>query len=248
MARYFIELSYHGSAFAGWQRQPGQETVQGALEHVLSAKLRRPIEVTGCGRTDTGVHATQYYCHFDTETALSPEFMWEANNFLPAGIALKRIFPVHPEAHARFDAVRRAYTYHLHTQKNPFQGGASFYFAAARDLTPADLQPAAELLLGYDHFFPFCKSDHDAQTLRCELMGSEWLYLGDGNWEYHIAANRFLRGMVRLIVGMCLNVALGKLPLEAVRHALDTQQRLPRDWSVPPEGLFLSEVRYDFVD
>lgn len=245
--RYFAELAYNGTRFYGWQRQPEQTSVQEALEHAFSTILGEPIEVTGCGRTDTGVHASQYYLHFDFAGEFPKAFVRRINKFLPPDIAIFRIFPVAEDAHARYDATRRAYQYHLMFRKDPFRRETAYFFSFAQRPDLAKLQEAAGMLLDYEDFYPFCKSNTDVKTMKCELFRSEWETAGSDHLIFHIAANRFLRGMVRLIVGMCLNVGTGKTSLDAVREAMESQTRLKRSWSVPPEGLFLSEVIYPYV-
>ena len=245
--RYFAELSYQGTRYFGWQIQPGQISVQETLEQAFSTILGVPIAMTGCGRTDTGVHARQYFAHFDCEKALPDAFERRLNKFLPPDIAIHRIVPVHPEAHARFDAFQRSYEYHLSFRKMPFEQNTCYWYGHAtrpdRDL----VQAAAALLTDYAEFFPFCKSEGAAKTMRCELSRAEWIFDEEADqWVFHITANRFLRGMVRLIVGMCLNVGLGKTTLDEVRHALDTQTLLKKSQSAPPQGLFLTEVLYPF--
>lgn len=246
--RYFAELAYKGSNYHGWQRQNGQTSVQATLEDAFSTILQTEIAITGCGRTDSGVHASQYFIHFDHTDTFPLEFVRRINKFLPPDIAIYRIFEVASEAHARFDATHRAYEYHLGFQKNPFTKEICYHFPLAHLLNLELLQPAAGLLLLYKSFFPFCKTHTDVKTMDCELQRAEWEI--DKNQEklvFHIAANRFLRGMVRLIVGMCLNVAMGKQSLEEVKSALDQQKRLKKSWSVPPEGLFLKDIRYPYV-
>lgn len=247
--RYFAELAYKGTRYFGWQIQPEQISVQETLEQAFSTILREKIEVVGCGRTDTGVHAGQYFLHFDFSGAFPEHFLSRINKFLPPDIALFRIFPVADEAHARFDAYHRAYEYRMHFRKDPFQQESSYFFPYPNRPDSDKMQEAAQLLLEFEDFYPFCKTHHDAQTYRCNLQRSEWILHPDGqSMSYHIAANRFLRGMVRLIVGMCINVGLEKLSLETVREVLEKQIRLERSTSAPPEGLYLRDIRYLFLD
>ena len=245
LMRYFVELSYRGTDYSGWQRQPNSLSVQQVIEEALALVLRQETPVVGCGRTDTGVHASYYVLHFDSESPVPEWLLYRLNRVLPADIAIHSITAVQPEAHARFDALQRAYTYRLSWRKDPFRTDTAWLYQPAEDFSPQLLSDAAELLFGYQHFFPFCKTGSDARTMECRLLRSEWEYCPDqGMWLYHIAANRFLRGMVRLIVGMCVNVARKKLSLETVRVALDRQERLVSSESAPPEGLFLTEVCY----
>jgi tRNA pseudouridine38-40 synthase len=248
LVRYFAELAYKGTHYFGWQRQPDRISIQETVEDAFSTILRTPIEVVGCGRTDTGVHAGQYFMHYDFEGEYPDNFLVRINKFLPRDIAIRRLIEVHPDAHARYDAVLRSYVYHIHFRKDPFLSGLSYHYPYSSFLDIGKLQEAAGLLLRYEEFFPFCKSDTDVKTMRCALKRSEWVYSADEErLAFHISADRFLRGMVRLIVGMCLTVARGHTPIEVVKEALDEQKMLPKAWSVPPEGLFLSEVKYPFV-
>lgn len=246
--RYFAELAYKGTNFHGWQRQHQQVSVQSTLEDAFSTILQTNIAITGCGRTDTGVHAKQYYIHFDYSEDFPPEFVRRINKYLPPDIVIYRIFEAPPEAHARFDATHRAYEYHLSFQKDPFAKDICYHFPFAQQLDLELLQSAANLLLHYESFFPFCKTNTDVKTMECDLKRAIW-----ENQEsqqkllFHISANRFLRGMVRLIVGMCINVALKKQTIGEVKEAMDQQKRLNKSWSVPPQGLFLTDIRYPFI-
>lgn len=243
--RYFIELSYNGTNYCGWQRQPHDMSIQQKIEETLATILRSETPVVGCGRTDSGVHASQYFLHFDHPTPLPDNFMSRANKILPGDIAFYELKLVSDDAHTRFDASRRAYQYHLAFRKNPFQQQTRYYFPQWNKLDIDKMQKAAALLLEYSAFYTFCKSNTDAKTMNCTIMDSRWEIHADGQGlTYHVAANRFLRGMVRLIVGMCLNVAMGKLKIDTVRRALDEQERLSKSLSAPPHGLFLTEVEY----
>lgn len=247
--RYFVELAYNGTRYYGWQRQPNQISVQEALEGAFSTILNTPIAITGCGRTDTGVHAKQYFIHFDYEGSFPHSFDRRINKFIGPDIVLHRFWQVSPNEHARFDATHRAYEYHLTFRKNPFERETAYYFPFSHKLDRAAMQEAAQSLLDYSEFYPFCKSDTDVKTMICELRRAEWEWRPEEQkLVFHIAANRFLRGMVRLIVGMCLNVGLGKLKLEEVRQAMDKQTRIPHSLSVPPQGLFLTDIRYPFLE
>ncbi len=248
--RYFSELAYRGTNYKGWQRQPNASSVQQAIEEAMATVLGSAIEVVGCGRTDTGVHASQYFMHFDWEGAFPKELLRRLNKLLPADIAIRSIHGVAPDAHARFDAIQRSYEYHIVLDKNPFGTHTTWHFPFFDKLDLEKTQQAAALLMNYKEFQPFCKSNTDVHTMECTLFRSEWVLDEAGptgasrRLVFHISANRFLRGMVRLIVGMCLNVGLGKVELDEVRQALDQQVLLKKSWSVPPEGLFLTEVRY----
>lgn len=242
--RYFAELAYNGTNYNGWQKQPRGTAVQDVLENGLSTILGKPVELTGCGRTDAGVHASQFFAHFDFGGEVPGWLCGRLNRFLPPDIAVRRFFPVPDEAHARFDAVKRSYAYHIVFEKDPFSVQTAWRFPFAETPDFSRMQEAAALLPLHDQFAPFCKTHGDARTMFCQLVRSEWQAADAGRWIYHVSANRFLRGMVRLIVGMCLNVGMGRLELSEVAAALDGQQPLRRSWSVPPQGLFLTEVIY----
>ena len=243
--RFFATASYNGANYFGWQVQPHQPSVQSTIEEAFSTILNTPTGITGCGRTDTGVHARNYVFHFDAAHSLPPHFLSRLNRYLPKDIVIHRIRPVKDEAHARFDAYERSYEYHLTFEKDPFNIHTAYYFSRGQQLDLQAMEIAAQELLKYREFYPFCKSDHDAKTLNCQLTQSTWEKLQTPQkLIFQITSNRFLRGMVRLIVGMCLNVGLGKLTIDEVRLAMDRQERLSRPSSAPPEGLFLRDIKY----
>ncbi|MFT4761314.1 MAG: tRNA pseudouridine38-40 synthase [Paraglaciecola sp.] len=243
--RFFVELAYNGTPFSGWQRQPNAATVQSTLEDAFSMILRSPIQVTGCGRTDTGVHAKQYFMHFDFLEDFPKHFLDRLNKVLPFEIAIRRIFEVKKDTHARFDAYHRSYEYHLVLTKNPFDKQTTYFFPFEQSLDIDKMNAAAKLLLNYNEFFPFCKTNTEVKTMICDLKRSEWVVeVQTGKLIYHVSSNRFLRGMIRLIVGMCLNVGTGKIELKEVQEAMEQQTRLDKSWSVPPQGLFLCDIRY----
>lgn len=247
--RYFVELAYNGAKYIGWQKQPNGSSIQTTIEKGLSKILRQSIEVVGCGRTDARVHAKQYFLHFDFEEELPDDLLFRINKVLPKDISFLNVRQVEDTAHARFDATHRAYEYHLDFSKNPFEIDTVYYFSQAEKLDQNKMQEAAKLLFEFKAFFPFCKSKNDARTMNCKIMRSEWVFDNEnGRMVFHISANRFLRGMVRLIVGMCLNVGLGKVSLEEVRNALEKQERLDKSLSVPPHGLFLIDIRYPYLE
>jgi len=243
--RYFLELAYNGTAYSGWQRQPNAPSVQQTIEDAFFLILRTETLLTGCGRTDARVHAKHYIAHINVKNELPEAFLPRINKVLPKDIVIYRIFEVAEEAHARFDATHRAYEYHLEFQKNPFAQDTVFRYTNPVRPNLDKLNEAAALLKEYKEFFPFCKSNNDAKTMFCTIFRAEWVKVpNEDKLIFHISANRFLRGMVRLIVGMCLNVALGRLSLDEVRAALEKQERLRRDWSVAASGLYLTDIRY----
>ena len=250
--RYFLHLAYNGAAYHGWQRQPNASSLQQTIEEVLSRILNEPIGVTGCGRTDAGVHASKYVAHFDTSQPVPPDFGRRLNRLLPADIATRAIEPMGPAPeegqlgqHARFSATHRAYRYDIIADKDPYRAALAWHYHAFGKLDVDRLGETAAMLMAYQEFAPFRKSKSDARTAKCELRESRWV-LGEGGraLHYHIGADRFLRGMVRLIVGACVQVALGEMDLEEVRDAMIAQEPLRKPLSVPAAGLFLTEVRY----
>jgi tRNA pseudouridine38-40 synthase len=243
--RYFLTLSYLGTRYSGWQVQPNAPSVQADLEKALTTILRQNIEVTGCGRTDAGVHARYYVAHFDAEGGLPPTFLNGLNSLLPDDIAAHSVQPVASEAHARYDAFERSYEYHIALRKDPFETDTAWIFPQSGKLDLKRMQESADLLPNYAAFLPFCKTDSGTEGYGCELKSAFWEHKPDEyRLIFHITANRFLRGMVRLIVGACVNAGLGKIEVADVQSALDEQKPLKKSLSVPPQGLFLTGVRY----
>lgn len=244
--RYFIKLAYNGTRFHGWQSQPNAVTVQEEIEEKMSLILRSKIAIVGCGRTDAGVHAKEYFAHFDTETTLPKNFQYRVNSILSKDIVIKDIFEVATDKHARFDAYHRSYEYHISLNKNPFELETVWQYPYRRDLINFDkMQAAASILMEFQDFNTFCKSNTDVKTTLCEMKRSEWIYDAENErLVYHISANRFLRGMVRLIVGMCINVATGRVTEQQLRQALTHKLPLKLNHSAPAEGLFLTDIRY----
>ena len=242
--KYFVEIAYHGAAFAGWQIQPEQTTVQDTIQKGLSTICNTAIEIVGCGRTDAGVHASQYYFHFEVAQDLDPnKFVFQLNGVVGHAISILRLIPVQEDAHARFDASKRSYSYYMHGKKNPFLRDRSYFHPMMHKLDIDRLQVAADLIKNYDAFFPFCKSKTQVQTMQCRIYKSQWKQDENG-FVYQVSADRFLRGMVRLIVGMCINVASDKLDIQTVKDALEKQERFTPALSVPAQGLFLDQVEY----
>ncbi|MDZ4749354.1 MAG: tRNA pseudouridine(38-40) synthase TruA [Saprospiraceae bacterium] len=242
--RWKIQLSYLGTSYCGWQRQPSDPSVQQTMEEAFSLILRQPIEIIGCGRTDTGVHARSYVAHTDVEDfTLNEKLVYHLNALLPKDIAIHHIEETSPEFHARFDAIERYYRYHIHFHKDPFLNGLSCFLHQHIPFDQQKMKEAASLLLQYHQFKPFCKTGSDADHFKCTLTESAWNFTND-HAVYSIKANRFLRGMVRLIVGACLNVGLGKISLAELKDSLDQQTILEHAWSVPAEGLYLENVVY----
>ena len=243
MSRYFAELSYLGTQYAGWQTQPNALTIQACIESSLQKISQQKIVITGCGRTDSGVHASQYYIHFDYDGDVS-QFHYKLNRMLPKDIAIKRIFQVSAEAHARFDAISRTYHYDISIEKNPFIKDYTWIYRAFRNLDQNKMDVACETLMRYNEFFPFCKTNHDAKTLVCEVSKCHWEQPTENIHRLVIQSNRFLRGMVRMITGMCINIGSEQITLSDLKDAMDNQTMLKRSYSVPAEGLSLVGIEY----
>ncbi len=240
--RYFLDLSYLGTAYHGWQIQKNAHSVQAEVNRALRTYLREEINVTGSGRTDTGVHARQQIVHFDLEQEIDPQqLIFKLNALLPNDIAAMEIKPVKKEAHARFDAVKRSYQYIMHTRKSPFEEGLSYYFPHALDIDR--MNQACQLLLGSQNFQCFSKVKTEVNTFDCDINTAHWI-LENEKLVFHVSADRFLRGMVRAIVGTLLMVGEGKMTQESFQNVLDSRDRRNAGRSVPPHGLYLTEVIY----
>ena len=245
--RYFARIKYNGTNFHGWQSQKNTpETVQGKIESALNIFLPHKTEIVGCGRTDSGVHASDYIFHFDVEDYDPGQIQYKLNSILPNSIVVEHIIPVHGDAHARYDAHLRAYEYHLLERRDPFREFTAYHLPTLDRLNFDDLQAAAYLLKEFEDFEAFCKNGSDEKSKKCTIYKSEWVKTDNG-FIYQIEANRFLRGMIRLIVGMCINVAKGQLTIDEVREAMENRSRLRQDWSVPAKGLFLSRIEYEYI-
>ncbi|MGB0932316.1 MAG: tRNA pseudouridine(38-40) synthase TruA [Chitinophagales bacterium] len=246
--RYFLEISYKGTSYCGWQVQPNGLSIQAIVNQALSTILNEPIHCVGCGRTDAGVHASQFFLHFDADTPLPKLFDVRLNRFLTKDISVKRIIKNLPEkAHTRFDATYRAYDYYIHFHKNPFKNELSWYYNRL-PLNFEAMRQAADLLLQYEDFVMFCKTGGSNKTTLCKIFKTELVVDEDGNGiRFHIAANRFLRGMVRRIVGMLIEVGREKVSLEIFKAVMDREAQFPFNPSAPPQGLYLSEVRYNYI-
>ena len=240
--RYFIEFSYQGTAYHGWQNQPNAISVQEVLEKAISTLLRVPIEVVGAGRTDSGVHAQQMFAHFDIEQDFNPEeLVFRMNAFLPEDIAVKEIRTVGSEAHARFDATERTYEYWVVQGKNPFyQHSAHCIY---RPLDIVSMNEAAIILMDYQDFECFSKSNTDVKTFLCDVREAYWRTEGE-KLVFTISADRFLRNMVRAIVGTLLEIGLGKRELGEMKGIIDSKDRGKAGPSVPAKGLYLTKVIY----
>ncbi|MDB5109528.1 MAG: tRNA pseudouridine(38-40) synthase TruA [Mucilaginibacter sp.] len=244
--RFFIELAYDGTNYHGWQTQHNALSVQEVLNKCLSTVLRESIETLGCGRTDTGVHARQFFAHFDAAQFIVHENLLRSiNSILPDDIAVKRIIPVSADAHARFDATLRSYEYHIHFEKNPFKTGYSWQVRDEPDKALMNL--AAKIIMEYTDFSCFSKSNTQVKTNNCKITKAEWVQK-DNAIVFQISADRFLRNMVRAIVGTLLMVGHKEISPEAIRNIIESKNRSNAGTSVPACGLYLTEVRYNFIE
>ncbi len=248
--RYFLELAFNGTPYHGWQVQPNAITVQEILDKALSMICRQQIETLGCGRTDTGVHATQFYAHFDLELRSgfdieNPVVLNSLNAVLPHKIAAKQFIKVSPEAHARFDASKRSYEYHIHFSKDPFKQDLSWFMSNPPDIRV--MNQAAAIIKEYKDFSCFSKSNTQVFTNNCAVSRAEWVYSGS-ELIFHISADRFLRNMVRAIVGTLLRAGQGEIHPEEIRKIIESKDRSRAGMSVPACGLYLTEVIYPYIE
>lgn len=242
--KYKLTLSYVGTHFFGWQIQPSQPSIQANIEHALGVILRTSVNLVGCGRTDTGVHAKNYVAHFEIENEIIDFglFLHKINGLIHRDIAIHDIEAVNDDFHARFDAVSRAYTYHLHTRKNPFLNLSSFLFKPQLDIEK--MNEAAKLLLTHKDFQCFSKSKTQVHTYLCDVYEAKWTKLNDEQLVFYIKANRFLRNMVRAVVGTLLEVGTGEKSIADFQAVLESKNRSLAGKSVPAHALCLTEITY----
>jgi tRNA pseudouridine38-40 synthase len=247
MQRYFIEVSYKGTAYAGFQIQQNANTIQAEVEKALLVYFKKPIELTGSSRTDAGVHALQNYFHFDTDVLqldeIAEKTIYHINAILPNDIVVKKIMQVSNEAHCRFDAISRSYEYTLYTNKNPFLEDVAYYYPY--DVNKDALAQAAALVMANKCFESFAKKNIQVHTFDCTITKSIWKFENDVI-KYNVTGNRFLRGMVRGLVGTMLKVGRGKLSIEKFASILIANTTTDTDFSTPAKGLCLKEVLYPF--
>jgi len=243
--RYFIQFAYNGTHYHGWQIQPNASSVQETLNKAFSVLLNEPISIMGAGRTDTGVHASEMFGHFDTEKILDiPVLVHKLNSYLPKDIAIFDIILVHDDAHCRFDATKRTYEYHINTIKNPFLQELSWYVNQKLDVDL--MNEAAQLLLKHTDFQCFSKVNTDVNTFDCTIFEAFWKQ-EKGKLIFTISANRFLRNMVRAIVGTLINIGLRKITLEDFENIIASKNREKAGFSVPAHGLYLTNIYYDYL-
>ena len=241
--RYFITFSYDGTSYHGWQIQPHSISVQEELQKAISTLLRQTIEVVGAGRTDTGVHARKMIAHFDFETEVDcTQLVYKLNKILPRDIAVQKVEKVADDMHARFSATSRTYHYFVHMAKDPFLRAYSWQVYGEPDFEL--MNEAAKVLMEYRDFTSFSKVNTDTKTNDCTITEAHWDRVGECQWRFTITANRFLRNMVRAIVGTLLEVGRGRMTIDQLRHVIEAKDRCCAGDSVPGNALFLVEVKY----
>jgi tRNA pseudouridine38-40 synthase len=244
MNRYFIEITFKGTNYHGWQLQPNATSVQAEIEKALKTLTRTDISATGAGRTDTGVHARFFTAHFETDSHLpenSDDFLYKMNALLPQDIAIQDIYPVKPEAHARYSAISRTYKYTISRVKNPFCSETSWYYSVPVDI--AAMNEAAVKLIAYTDFTSFCKLHSDVKNNNCHIYEALWTIDKD-QLDFVIRGNRFLRNMVRSIVGTMIDIGRGKLDLDDFISIIEGRNRSLAGFSAPAEGLALIHIQY----
>lgn len=243
MARYFLEVSYKGTAYSGFQTQENAITVQSEVERAVQVLERRPVKLTGSSRTDAGVHARQNFFHFDSAEGMHPQFIYKMNAILPPDIVIQGLYEVGAGAHARFDAMTREYKYFIYAQKDPFLADRAYFFPYRIDR--GALQGAAAVLKEYTDFTSFSKRNTQVKTFLCRIDVSEWIEEG-GCLVYHVVANRFLRGMVRALTATMLQVGRGKLDIAGFRAIIEAKDCTTASFAVPAHGLFLERVVFPY--
>jgi len=246
MHRYFVKCAYDGTDFSGWQIQINVPSIQELLQDSFSTVLRQTIEIVGCGRTDAGVHASEYYFHFDSQIPLDEKLFFSINRVLPRDIHLISYQKVPDDAHTRYDAKKRQYRYQICLTEDPFKRRYYHHLKNAKSYDPKILLQYSDLFSGIHDFEYFSKTGSEVKHYRCEVFKSEWGILDDG-WTYTVQANRFMRGMVRLLVGAQLQLASGKINVDDIKQALNKQKRLNYNLSAPGKALFLEKIEYDYI-
>jgi tRNA pseudouridine38-40 synthase len=241
MGRYFLEVSYRGTAYSGFQSQENANTIQQEIENAFRTLQREPVLMTGSSRTDAGVHAHQNFFHFDFADSLHPQFVYKINAILPPDIVVKSVRAVADEAHCRFDAISRTYEYFIYRSKDPFLQDRAWYFPYTLAWEP--LQEAAALLMQHHDFTSFSKRNTQVKTFECMIFESGWSRQ-QGYWVYRVRANRFLRGMVRALVATMLQVGRGSITLSEFKEIIDAKDCTRASFAAPAHGLFLVEVGY----
>lgn len=244
MPRYFVDIAYNGNNYSGYQVQNDHVTVQGTLDYALSVLLKKEIKTTGSSRTDAGVHALQNVCHFDWDADIDTEQLaYKLNRILPKDIVCNKIYEVAEDQHARFSAGSRKYIYKLHYSKDAFNEGQSFYFRYG-NLDVEKMNQAAKFMFDFEEYDCFCKLHGDNKTTICHIQQAEWIEVKPNYLEFHIRANRFLRGMVRATVGTLILVGRGKITVDEFKDIIASKDMSRADFSPPGHGLYLVEVEY----
>jgi tRNA pseudouridine38-40 synthase len=241
MPRYFLEVSYKGERYSGFQKQDNANSIQEEIEKAFAVYFRKQVDLTGSSRTDTGVHALQNFFHFDFDESIPQKFLYNINALLPRDIVVKNLHAVKAAAHCRFDAISREYSYFVYRNKNPFLQDRAYYFPYTLDFDL--MNEAAGMILHYTDFSSFSKRNTQVKTFECSIKKSAW-QTHDDCMVYHVQANRFLRGMVRGLVGTMLQVGRGKLSMTAFQQVIKNRDASKADFSVPGHGLFLVGVNY----
>lgn len=241
MARYFLEVSYKGTDYSGFQSQHNANTIQAEVEKAFEILQKSKVVMTGSSRTDAGVHALQNFFHFDYDETLHPQIEYKINAILPADIVIKKLIPVALDSHCRFDALTREYKYFIYRSKNPFLKDRAFYFPYQLDIEK--LHQSAAVIKEYNDFTSFSKKNTQAKTFICNIIESKWL-IEDDCLVYNVKANRFLRGMVRALTATMLKMGRGKLTLNEFRDIIAAKDCTLASFAVPPHGLFLKSVEY----
>lgn len=241
MPRYFLEVSYKGTNYSGFQTQKNANSIQEEVEKAFLILQKEEVMLTGSSRTDSGVHALQNFFHFDFEGTIHPHFVYKINAILPPDIVVKTVFPVAADTHCRFDAISREYKYFIYREKNPFLNDRAFYFPYK--LNMESLQNAAGILKGYNDFTSFSKRNTQVKTFICQIQISEWL-MENECLVYHVKGNRFLRGMVRALTATMLKVGRGTIGTAEFSRIIEAKDCTQASFAVPPHGLFLTSVDY----
>lgn len=244
MSRYFLEVSYKGTNYSGFQTQKNANSVQDEIEKAFLILQKESILLTGSSRTDAGVHALQNYFHFDFEGMIHPQFVYKINAILPSDIVIKKVIPVSSEAHCRFDALSREYKYFIYWQKNPFLSDRAFYFPYKLDIER--LRKTADIIKHYNDFTSFSKRNTQVKTFICEIQESRWVYENDC-LVYNVRGNRFLRGMVRALTATMLKAGRGVISLQDFIKIIEAKDCTRASFAVPPHGLFLTAVKYSIL-
>lgn len=244
MPRYFIEVAYLGTRYSGFQEQVNANTIQSEVTRALKVYFKNEFQLTGSSRTDAGVHAYQNFFHFETSVEIKKTAIYSLNALLPFDIVVKNIYLVNDDSHCRFDAVSRTYQYIIIREKDPFYFGRAYYYPYT--INTEILHEAAALIMEFTDFTTFSKKKTQVKTFNCKIENSRWVF-NDGLWQYEVTANRFLRGMVKGLVGTMLRIAKDNLGMQELKNIFEKKDSSAADFSVASEGLFLKSVNYKNV-